>query len=340
VLAVNLRGAFLTVKAFLPGMLASGRGTIVNLVSTDAMPGLSAYIASKEGLVGFSRSLALEVGDRGVRVLAFGPGMVDTPGLREAGAALAPILGLPAEEFFKVSIHPAYDGPMPVADAGLAAAYLISEPADDYHGEVVDGYTVLERAGYIQPAVKRLAGSTTSSTAAPEPAPAVRPPGAPSASPKAVPGGAPDEREESPAPPLERAREGARDLSTYIAITQADFARLPAFVRPMTNMGLRRKSGQGLKEWKATAARLEALLFGAGGAAGAPGVPAGLEEELPRFLRSLEGLVEHVRGVPLEMARFTRDEETLRQVAEDSEEVERRLQALMRALRKLAREPR
>jgi len=176
VLAVNLRGAFLTVKAFLPDMLAAGRGIIVNLVSTDAMPGLSAYIASKEGLVGFTRSLALEVGDRGVRVVALGPGMVDTPGLRRAGVVLAPVLGLTAEEFFKVSIHPAYEGLMPAADAGLATAYLVAELADEYHGEVVDGYTVLERAGYLKPPVEVLAEAVNPSRLPPEAAPATRRP--------------------------------------------------------------------------------------------------------------------------------------------------------------------
>ncbi|MEW6230197.1 MAG: SDR family NAD(P)-dependent oxidoreductase, partial [Bacillota bacterium] len=89
VMGVNLRGAFLACKAFLPDMLAKGQGVIVNMVSTDAMPYLSAYIASKQGLVGFTQSLAAEVGENGVRVIAFRPGFVDTPGLRQAGKQLA-----------------------------------------------------------------------------------------------------------------------------------------------------------------------------------------------------------------------------------------------------------
>jgi len=113
--------------------------------------------------------------------------------------------------------------------------------------------------------------------------------------------------------------EGVKDLSSFIAKTEADFARLPVFAGPMANMGLRRKSGQGLKEWKTAATRLEALLSGGGAAAagGSGAVVAGLKAEVPVFVRLLEGLIEYVRGAPAETARFTRDEETLRQVAEE-----------------------
>jgi len=75
VMAVNLRGTFLTCKAFLPEMLNRKRGTIVNMVSAEAMPYLSAYFASKQGIATFSQSLAAEVGETGVRVIPFGIGM-------------------------------------------------------------------------------------------------------------------------------------------------------------------------------------------------------------------------------------------------------------------------
>lgn len=70
VMAVNLRGAFLTCRAFVPGMLERKRGTIVNLVSADTMANMSAYIASKQGLVGFSQSLATELEHEHIRVIA------------------------------------------------------------------------------------------------------------------------------------------------------------------------------------------------------------------------------------------------------------------------------
>ncbi len=152
VIAVNLRGTFLTCRAFLPDMVARRRGTIVNMISTDAMPYLSAYIASKQGIAAFSQSLAGEVGESGVRVIALGPGFVDTPGLRGAARGLGPRMGLSEEQFMKLSVHPAYAAAMPAEDAAAATAYLLARLADEYHGEQVTGYTILERAGFIQPA--------------------------------------------------------------------------------------------------------------------------------------------------------------------------------------------
>jgi short-subunit dehydrogenase len=81
-MAGNLRATYLLCRAVLPGMLAAGRGTIVNVVSLAAVrpiPGCAAYTASKAGALGFTRVLAEEVRGRGVRVAALCPGAVDTP---------------------------------------------------------------------------------------------------------------------------------------------------------------------------------------------------------------------------------------------------------------------
>jgi NAD(P)-dependent dehydrogenase (short-subunit alcohol dehydrogenase family) len=149
-LAVNLRGPFLTCRAVLPHLLPRG-GLIVNVVSTDAIPGLGAYMASKQGLLGLTLSLAAEIGGRGVRVVALAPGMVDTPGLRHIAAELAPRLGLSAAQFLSVSLHPDYPGPMPADHAGAAAAYLIAGRGAGYHGRLVSAYSLLEQAGMISP---------------------------------------------------------------------------------------------------------------------------------------------------------------------------------------------
>lgn len=147
-LAVNLRGPFLACRAVLPHMLPRG-GLIVNIVSTDAIPGLGAYMASKQGLLGLTQSLAAEIGGRGVRVVALAPGMVDTPGLRHIADELAPRLGLSAAQFLSVSLHPDYPGPMPADHAGAAAAYLIASRGVGYHGRLVSAYSLLEHAGMI-----------------------------------------------------------------------------------------------------------------------------------------------------------------------------------------------
>jgi len=80
-MATNLRGMFLVTRAFLPSMLAHGHGTVVNIASLagrNALANGAAYSASKHGVLGFSKSLLMEVRKRDVRVIAVCPGSVDT----------------------------------------------------------------------------------------------------------------------------------------------------------------------------------------------------------------------------------------------------------------------
>ncbi|HTT67116.1 MAG TPA: SDR family NAD(P)-dependent oxidoreductase [Gemmatimonadales bacterium] len=81
VLATNLRGMFLVTRAFLPAMLAHGHGAIVNVASLAGRNGFAsgaAYCASKHGVLGFSKSLMMEVRKRDIRVIAVCPGSVST----------------------------------------------------------------------------------------------------------------------------------------------------------------------------------------------------------------------------------------------------------------------
>ncbi|WP_432836523.1 SDR family NAD(P)-dependent oxidoreductase [Dactylosporangium sp. CA-092794] len=81
VLEVNLTGPFLLCQAFGRGMLARGAGSIVNIASVAGLMGVAdrvAYNASKHGLIGLTRTLAVEWGGRGVRVNAVCPGWVKT----------------------------------------------------------------------------------------------------------------------------------------------------------------------------------------------------------------------------------------------------------------------
>jgi meso-butanediol dehydrogenase/(S,S)-butanediol dehydrogenase/diacetyl reductase len=83
VLQINLSGTFLPSQAFARKLVAAGRnGSIVNLASTlgiMAAPKRAAYVASKHGVVGLTKQMALEFGELGIRVNAVAPGVVRTP---------------------------------------------------------------------------------------------------------------------------------------------------------------------------------------------------------------------------------------------------------------------
>lgn len=89
VLDVNVIGPFLGVRTIAPLMLKRGAGAIVNISSADgfnASNGASPYTASKFAVRGFTKSCALELGHRGIRVNSIHPGAIDTPMTNPTGA--------------------------------------------------------------------------------------------------------------------------------------------------------------------------------------------------------------------------------------------------------------
>ncbi|HET6612888.1 MAG TPA: 3-oxoacyl-ACP reductase family protein [Kofleriaceae bacterium] len=101
VLGVNLSGVFYTCRAALPAMLEKGRGHIINVASASsfmAQRGAASYAASKHGLIGLTKVLALEAARAGVLVNAVAPGLTDTDLVRglapEAADRLAKIVPL------------------------------------------------------------------------------------------------------------------------------------------------------------------------------------------------------------------------------------------------------
>jgi NAD(P)-dependent dehydrogenase (short-subunit alcohol dehydrogenase family) len=137
VISNNLKSTFLCIKRVLPSMLRRGSGRIINISSVDAFTGeklLSAYSASKGGILSLSKELSLELAPKGICVNVICPGAVDTPMMRKLdkeypGAIDAIVSRTPAGRLANVD------------DIAAAALYLASDDAKFVHGAhiVVDG---------------------------------------------------------------------------------------------------------------------------------------------------------------------------------------------------------
>ena len=108
ILDTNLTGTYLVTKEVLKAMKDHSDGRIINISSVlgkFGVPGYSAYCASKHGMIGFTRALALEVVSRGITVNAVCPGWVDTEMARLGIEESATYQGISAEEFKKQAVE-------------------------------------------------------------------------------------------------------------------------------------------------------------------------------------------------------------------------------------------
>jgi len=101
IIAINLTASFHTIKAAIPIMKAQGRGRIINLASAHALvasPFKSAYVAAKHGIMGLTKTVALEVAETGITVNAICPGYVKTPLVEGQIADTAKARGISKDE--------------------------------------------------------------------------------------------------------------------------------------------------------------------------------------------------------------------------------------------------
>lgn len=149
VFSVNLKGAVLGIKMFLPRMLEQKFGVIAMLSSDEGTAYIAPYSASKAALQSLGFSLAEELGeDSGVFTFVFGPGMVDTPGGNEAFSKLAPLYNMTLQEFIKLGAVGGFEGLMPVEYSAAGFAYTIVH-AKDYHGGTADPFRPLGKFGLL-----------------------------------------------------------------------------------------------------------------------------------------------------------------------------------------------
>ena len=139
-LSVDLDGAWHCCRAVLPGMLAAGRGAIVNIASTHSfriIPGCFPYPVAKHAVVGLTRALAIEYAARGIRVNAIAPGYIDTP---IAQAYWATFPDPAAERKRAEDLHPPRRIGRP-EEVAMTAVFLASDEAPFINGEtiVIDG---------------------------------------------------------------------------------------------------------------------------------------------------------------------------------------------------------
>lgn len=146
-LAVNITGQFLCARQAIALLKESKAGVMINLSSAAGhlgFAGRSVYSASKWAVIGFTKSLAIELGPHNIRVNAILPGAVEGPRIRAVIAAKADTLGRPVEEIAAQYENQAVLGRMVTArDIANMVLFNASEAARSVTGQaiVVDGFT-------------------------------------------------------------------------------------------------------------------------------------------------------------------------------------------------------
>ncbi|WP_323762498.1 3-hydroxybutyrate dehydrogenase [Maricaulis sp.] len=146
IIAINLTSVFLAAKAAIPIMKRQGKGRIVNLASAHglvASPFKSAYVAAKHGVMGFTKTLGLELAEDGITCNAICPGYVKTPLVENQIADTAKARGITEDEVVRDVMLAAQPTKKFVTYEQLAGAllYLVSDAGANMNGSwiSVDG---------------------------------------------------------------------------------------------------------------------------------------------------------------------------------------------------------
>ena len=142
-MALNLKGVFLCTQAVMPMMIEQHYGRVVNIASMAGKTGepfTSPYCASKFGVIGFTQSVALEVGKHNVTINAICPGPVDTELIRKSVAQSAKIKGMSPEDFMQeFFIDPTPLGRIAKpSDVAKAVVFLASDDAEFITGSTLN----------------------------------------------------------------------------------------------------------------------------------------------------------------------------------------------------------
>lgn len=135
IIAVNLTGTFDCCQAVVPDMLEESWGRIVNISSSSAQGGqplMTHYVATKAGVIGFTKALALELGPKGITVNTIPPGFIDTPMLR--GSESRGLLGDGVESHAAKTPVRRVGQP---EDIAAATSFLVRDEASYITGQVI-----------------------------------------------------------------------------------------------------------------------------------------------------------------------------------------------------------
>lgn len=305
-MAVNLRGAFLAMKLFLPDMLKRRQGVFITMESAEGMPYLAPYLATKVGLRSFAQSLASEVGDAtGVSAYCFGPGIVETPALLQAIDSLGPLYGMTKDEFIAAS-------GMELVSAELCATGLVGTilHAREYHGQETAYGAGLTKLGLDAGAgAAGVAGNAVLPSHAEVPAESTA--------------GAGDLRE---------AIELNMRMEQMLRDNIREYDELTLFQKPIMRRMFQSGTGMKVEEWLAHAESIRRQLESAAGAGTAPDA-----QKLGSYVSQLQRLAAFITKQESDARGFIRNPEKLRVALEELRERRRIVDELAEATGALAR---